>query len=48
MPFFYQSGEQARQRDRVRLHGEPGEIEFVADPVEDPGNWLLPSAEAVS
>jgi hypothetical protein len=41
MPFFYQSGEQARQGDRVRLHGEPGEIEFVADPVEHPGNWLI-------
>jgi len=41
MPFFYNSGEQARQRDRVRLHGESGEIEFVADPVEDPGNWFV-------
>ena len=29
MPFFYQSGEQIQQGDRVCLHGEPGEVEFV-------------------
>ncbi|MGD1071699.1 MAG: hypothetical protein ABSB15_16315 [Bryobacteraceae bacterium] len=40
MPFFYRSGEQVKQRDRVRLHGESGEIEFVADPVHHPGNWF--------
>ena len=32
MPFFYQSGEQIKRGDRVRLHGELGEIELVADP----------------
>ena len=26
----YQSGEEIRKGDRVRLHGEPGEIEVVA------------------
>ena len=23
------------------LHGEPGEIELVADPAESPDNWLV-------
>ena len=41
MPFFYRSGEQIRRCDRVRLHGEPGEIEFVADPLDDPNDWLV-------
>ena len=27
----YQSGEDIRKGDRVLFHGEPGEIEFVAD-----------------
>ena len=27
----YQSGEEIRKSDRVLFHGEPGEIEFVAD-----------------
>jgi len=31
MPFIYQTGEEIRKGDRVLLHGEPGEIEFVAD-----------------
>jgi hypothetical protein len=25
----------------VLLHGEPGEIEFVADPAESPEDWLV-------
>ena len=41
MPFFYQSGEQIKRGDRVRLHGEPGEIEFVADPADDPSDWFV-------
>jgi len=41
MPFFYRSGEQIRPGDRVRLHGETGEIEFVADPVDDPNDWYV-------
>jgi hypothetical protein len=27
----YNSGEEVRQGDRITLHGEPGEIEVVAD-----------------
>jgi hypothetical protein len=41
MPFFYQSGEQIRLRDQVRLHGEPGEVESIHDPVEDPEDWYV-------
>jgi hypothetical protein len=41
MPFFYQSGEQIKLRDRVRLHGEPGEIESIHDPVDDPHDWYV-------
>ena len=29
--FRYMSGELVRKGDRIRYHGEPGEIEFVAD-----------------
>jgi hypothetical protein len=37
LPFTYQSGQEIRKGDRVIFHGEPGEIEFVADPeVSDP------------
>ena len=25
----------------MRLHGEPGEVEFVADPLEDPNDWYV-------
>jgi len=33
----YQSGEEIRKGDRVLFHGEPGEIEFVAEKlVADP------------
>jgi len=39
MPFSYKSGEEIKQGDRVLLHGEPGEIEMVADPVSDPDHW---------
>ena len=38
MPYFYQSGQQIMSGDRVLLHGEPGEIEFVADPAQDHNN----------
>ena len=41
MPYFYQSGEQIKARDRVRFHGELGEVKFVADPVEDSSNWYV-------
>ena len=32
MPLAYMSGEEIKKGDQVRYHGEPGEIEFVADP----------------
>ena len=41
MPFFYRSGEEIRAGDRVRLRGEPGEVEFVADPVHHPEDWYV-------
>jgi hypothetical protein len=41
VPFFYRSGQQIKPGDRVRLHGEPGEIEFVADRVDDPNHWFV-------
>jgi len=46
MPFKYQSGEQIKTGDRVLLHGEPGEVEFVADPddpASDPHDWYIGS-----
>jgi hypothetical protein len=37
VPFRYQSGEEIKKGDRVLFHGEPGDIEFVADPlIDDP------------
>jgi hypothetical protein len=33
--------EQIKARDRVRLHGEPGEIESIHDPAEDPNDWYV-------
>jgi hypothetical protein len=33
VPFFYQSGDEIRKGDRVTYHGEPAEIEFVADKI---------------
>lgn len=41
MPFFYSSREEIRKGDRVLLHGEQSEIEFVADPAESPDDWLV-------
>ena len=41
MPFFYQSGQQIDRGDQVLLHGEPGEIEFIADPMDDPDDWYV-------
>lgn len=37
MPFFYQSREEVKKGDRVTYHGEPGEIEFVAEKVVGDG-----------
>jgi len=33
VPFRYQTGDEIRKGDRVLFHGEPGGIEFVADPL---------------
>ena len=43
MPFMYQSGQEIKKGDRVIFHGEPGEIEFVADKlVGDPAaDWYV-------
>ena len=36
MVLNYLSGEEIRKGDRVRFHGEPGQIEFVAIDANDP------------
>lgn len=41
MGYTYQSGEEIKPGDRVLLHGEPGEVEFVVDPLSDPANWYV-------
>ena len=41
LPLKYRSGEEIRKGDRVLLHGEPGEIELVADPAESPDDCLV-------
>jgi hypothetical protein len=41
MPFFYSSGEEIRPGDHVLIHGETGEIEFIADPAKNPDDWYV-------
>jgi hypothetical protein len=41
MAFFYPSSEEIRKGDKVLLHGEPGEIEFITDPANDPDDWYV-------
>jgi hypothetical protein len=41
MPFFYSSGEEIRPGDRVLIHGEAGDIEFIADPTENPDDLYV-------
>ncbi|HXA66987.1 MAG TPA: hypothetical protein VNV82_17650 [Bryobacteraceae bacterium] len=41
MRFVYESGEQIKKGDRVLLHGNPGEIEEIADPAKNPDDWLV-------
>jgi hypothetical protein len=36
IPMVYRSGEEIRSGDRVLLHGEPGEIQFVHDGETNP------------
>jgi hypothetical protein len=39
IPLVYQSGEEIRKGDRVLLHDEPGEVEFVLDGETNPEDW---------
>jgi hypothetical protein len=43
LPFTYLSGQEIKKGDRVLFHGEPGEIEFVADAlIGDPAtDWYV-------
>jgi hypothetical protein len=45
MGFRYRTGEDVRSGDRVLLHGEPGEVELVADPLpqapSNAGDWYV-------
>jgi hypothetical protein len=41
MPFFYQSGEQIKEGDRVSLHGEEAVVESVHDHSGDPDDWYV-------
>jgi hypothetical protein len=47
MILFYLCGEPVLPADRARLHGEPGEIEFIADPMDGSDNWHLEQYEGV-
>ena len=38
-PLVYPSGSEIRKGDRVLLHGEPGEVEFVLDGENNPEDW---------
>ena len=42
IPLVYQTGEEIRKGDRVLLHDEPGEVEFVLDGDTNPKNWPAP------
>ena len=45
MGFTYRSGEDVRPGDRVLVHGEPGEVELIADPLNtslsDADRWYV-------
>ena len=44
VPYYYQSGEEIKPGDRVFLHGEPGQIDFIADPADpatNPEDWYV-------
>jgi hypothetical protein len=38
-PLLYRSGVEIRKGDRILLHGEPGEVEFVLDGETNPEDW---------
>jgi len=41
MPFFYQTGDEIRKGDKVLLHGQTGEIAFVADGAANPDDSFV-------
>jgi hypothetical protein len=43
VPLTYQSGQEIKKGDRVLYFEEPGEIEFVADPLirDDETTWFV-------
>jgi hypothetical protein len=43
VPFTYHSGQEIQKGDRILYHDEPGEIEFVADPLAPnvETNWYI-------
>jgi len=44
VPYYYQSGEEIKPGDRVFLHGEPSQIDFIADPADpatNPEDWYV-------
>ena len=41
MAFFYQSGEEVQEGDRVMLHGQPAHVETVADPLTNPEDYFV-------
>jgi hypothetical protein len=43
VPITYHSGQEIKKGDRVLYHDEPGEIEFVADPLvpDTETNWYI-------
>ncbi|HEV2447488.1 MAG TPA: hypothetical protein VGS58_16270 [Candidatus Sulfopaludibacter sp.] len=41
MSLSYLSGEEIRQGDRVLYHGEPGQVEFVAQAGDPQTSWYV-------
>jgi hypothetical protein len=41
MALTYRSGELVMKGDRVLFHGEPGEIEFIADAADPDSDWFV-------
>jgi len=41
MPLTYPSGEPVMKGDRIRYHGEPGQVEFIADAADPDTAWYV-------
>jgi hypothetical protein len=41
MPLTYVSGEPVMKGDRIRYHGEPGEVEFIAEGNDPDTAWYV-------